>query len=39
MNINNVIIWGDSITKGIVFDDKTNRYTVSAQSACVQTQL
>ena len=27
--IQNLAIWGDSLLKGIIFDEKTSRYTVS----------
>lgn len=38
MKIDNVIVWGDSLTKGIMFDEATNRYMISPHNVCDVTQ-
>ncbi len=32
-NIKNVVVWGDSVAKGVIFDENRRRYTLSEQSA------
>ncbi len=34
--VEKIVVWGDSVAKGVIFDDRRNRYAISKQTAVKQ---